>query len=256
MDTISGVLGYTLCWCFSTMVWWLLDLLCTHPCMFVCVCVCASVLMWKCVPLCTTQHTDAVCEQNYQRLFFSLPHHLFSVCYPLLFSLTEPDFYPSHSFHTPPFSASLHSHISLLLSPSYPSDRQSECSRSGLDSPFWPSSPLVRKCSVHPGWKTDGTRRQEGTETEQRNQRERQREIKSYGNEKSKLQRLGWFIVVCDDLIAHTGWNYSKMWLHKYLLLDILMGLSHVLCTDQWFTLKQPVRAGQFTVRWDQASLV
>lgn len=49
---------------------------------------------------------------------------------------------------------------------------------------FWPSSSLVRQCSVHPGGKTDGNRRQRETETKRKNHRGGQKERRRDGKGK------------------------------------------------------------------------
>lgn len=189
MDTVSGGFGLHCLLVLSAVVWWLLGLfVCVdlHWCGSVCLC---------------TQHIDAVCEQNFERLPF-LSVIFFSPRPSLLVFFTVPplqfSFYPA-LFDPSPFPSILPS--SLASSPQM--DRAEY--RSDLASPFRSSSPLVRRCSVHPGWKTDGTRRQRETETKRKNQRERQRERRTNGKGNSSCKSLG-VIYSCPRLSYSTHW--------------------------------------------------
>lgn len=121
---------------------------------------------------------------------------------PYFLSITFFSLHPSHSSHS--FltlffliSPDLH-HFSSHL----PTDRQSKCSRSDLASPFWPSSSLVRQCSVHPGGKTDGNRRQRETETKRKHHRGGQKQRRRDG--KGKLCCEGLELIHSHPRLSHS----------------------------------------------------
>lgn len=109
---------------------------------------------------------------------FPLCNLLFSTVLPFSLYSAFYELSPSPSPHLP------------SSPPVLPTVRQSECSRSDLASPFWPSNSLVRHCSVQPGGKTDGTGRQRETETKRRNQRGRQKLRGSDGEGKTAVKVL------------------------------------------------------------------
>ncbi len=127
MDTVSGVLASTVCWCLAP---WSVGF-------WVCLCVCMSVCL---------------CTQHIVALWAELPKTLFSLCNATfsLCNLLPTSFIPPFLSFPLPFLIPLPLHHYTLPPSPPPPEIQPECSRSDLAHPFWPSNSLVRQSSVHP----------------------------------------------------------------------------------------------------------